>query len=628
MDRIADYALIGDCHSAALVGKDASIDWATFPAFDSPAVFARVLDDRAGHFRVAPPAWESVSRRYLPDTNVLVTTFSTSEGELEIADCMPLVAHDPADPGSLRSHHSLLRRVRCARGTATADVEIAPRFEYGAYAPRFRVPVPTLAEIVGGADALMVATTRPVDARDDHLAARWSLTAGEEAWIEVEWYPSYALPSVRAAVEPETFARHLESTVEFWRRWMEQCWYDGDYAEEVRRSALVLKALTYAPSGAVVAAPTASLPEAIGGGRNWDYRYTWIRDSTLTLAALYTLGFRGEADAFKGWLERTGAGRPEDLQIMYGIDGRRSLPERELDHLEGHRGSRPVRVGNGAVKQLQLDSYGQILEAAYLYRKLGGGLDEDNWRFLEGLAEIVARHWREPDHGIWEMRDAPRHFTHSKLHCWLALDRAIALAGALGKSARVGEWTEARDEVAAFLSWEAAPEGWFVQAPERHEADASVLMIPAVGFLPASDERVERTIDRIQRDLGGSGLIHRYRGDDGLEGEEGAFLLCSFWMVDALVYAGRLGEAETLFERVLGLANDVGLFAEEADDATGEALGNFPQAFTHMALVTSAAHLTMARRGEIDPSARRDFAEALLERLAASHPNFREARGD
>jgi GH15 family glucan-1,4-alpha-glucosidase len=624
--RIAEYALLGDCHSSALVARDGSIDWATFPAFDSPAVFARILDERGGHFRVSPAEAFESERAYLPDTNVLVTTFKTEAGVVEVTDCMPLVAGNAHEPSSVRSHHSILRRVRCTRGSAAVDIEVAPRFEYGAYAPRFRAPIPTLGEIVGGADALLVASTLPVDARDDHLGARWSLTAGEEAWIEVEWYPACELPLLRAPVEPETFARHLESTIEFWREWMRGCWYEGEHEALVRRSALVLKALTYAPSGAVVAAPTTSLPEAIGGARNWDYRYTWIRDATLTLTALYTLGFRGEADAFKTWLERTGAGRPEDLQIMYGIDGRRSLPERELPHLAGHRGSRPVRVGNGAVKQSQLDAYGQILEAAYLYGKLGGSLDDDNWRFLEGLADIVADTWREPDHGIWEMRDKPRHFTHSKLHCWLALDRAIKLGEALGRRERVDAWTEARDQVAAYLEREAAPDGWFVQAPERPEADASVLMIPAVGFLPASDPRVLQTLDAVRRDLGRNGLLHRYVGDDGLEGGEGAFLLCSFWLIDALVYAGRVDEAEAIFERVAALQNDVGLFAEEADDSTGEALGNFPQAFTHMALVTSAAHLSLARRGEIDSGRAQDFAEVLLDRLAAAHPEIRRRR--
>ena len=621
MNRIADYALLGDCHSAALVGRDGSIDWACFPRFDSPAVFCKILDaERGGAFAVRPTDVRGVRRAYLPDTNVLVTTFECADGILKLTDCMPVAQLDPERPTRVASCHAILRKVECVEGAVTVDVSITPRPEYGSFVPRFRLLSDWCAEIVGGADAVVVRASLPLDATTEAVTGRWTLRAGQDAFVEAAWSRSHRALGTPTNVLQDLadMRRRLDDTVRFWRTWMEGCWYEGEHTDAVRRSALVLKALTFAPTGAVVAAPTTSLPEEIGGERNWDYRYTWIRDATLTLASLFALGFTEEADAFKYWLERTGAGRPEDLQIMYGIGGERSLPEMELTHLAGHRGSRPVRVGNAAVKQLQLDAYGQILEAAYLYGKAGGQLTPENWRFVSGLADIVCERWRAPDQGIWEIRDEPRHFVHSKVNCWVALDRAVRIATATGRAGDVERWGEERDAIRAHLLEEAGADGWFPQASGSDVADAAALLLPATGILPTDDPRVAATLDRVLADLGSgdTGLIHRYRTQDGLRGGEGAFLLCSFWLLDCLIHCGRLDEADRLLARLLGHANDVGLYAEEVDPATGEALGNFPQAFSHMALVLSCAHLSAAKRGQI-PGGPVDYAEGALDRLAA-----------
>ena len=621
-DSIGDYALIGDCHSAALVSRAGSIDWACFPRFDSPSVFGRILDhQRGGTFEVVPEHLEETERQYVEGTNVLTTRFRCRTGTLEVTDCMPVEALDAAARSRVRTFHSILRRLHCVDGEVTVRVHVAPRFDYGSFVPRFRAPGDRTAEIVGGADALWVRATQDLEAADDEIVGAWSLSSGTDAFIEVQWSPSHHAPPPNAP-DRDDMAGRQQATVDYWRSWLSSCWYEGDHEDMVRRSALVLKALTYAPTGAVVAAPTTSLPEEIGGIRNWDYRYTWLRDTTLTLTSLFILGFTEEADDFKVWLERTGAGRAEDVQIMYGIEGERSLPERELAHLAGHAGSAPVRVGNGAAKQMQLDCYGQILEAAHLYAKAGGAITPDNWKFLSGLVDVVCKTWLQPDHGIWEIRDEPRHFVHSKLNCWIALDRGCRMARALGLD--YPDWVRERDAVEEYLMSLARREGSFPQAADVSAADASTLLIPAAGFLPTEDPLVASTIDRVRAELERDGLVYRYLADDGLDGGEGAFLLCSFWLVDCLVYGGRIDEADRLLTRLLELANDVGLFGEQADAATGAALGNFPQAFTHMALVLSCAHLSAAKQGMVPLGASCDYAELALDRLLAARMN--EAR--
>jgi GH15 family glucan-1,4-alpha-glucosidase len=617
VNRIGDYGMIGDCHSLALVGRDGSIDWLCFPRFDSSSVFARMLDQDAGHFRVAPAAAiQEVRRTYLPSTNVLATTFVTSDGELELTDCMPVRPFDPESPTAVDNCASVLRRVRCRSGRIDVTVDLRPRFEYGVVLPRFTRLSSRTAAIVGGPDALWVRASGELDVDRQHIAARWELSAGDEAWIEVAWTPAVdRSPHDGTGDHVADMERRLAETVGFWEAWLDRCSYLGDHERRVHRSALVLKALTYAPTGAVVAAGTTSLPEWIGGGRNWDYRFTWIRDATLTLASLALLGYLGEAAAFKGWLERTCAGRPEDIQIMYRVTGERLLPELTLGHLRGHRDSAPVRIGNAAAGQLQLDSLGQLLEAAYLFGRAGGELTVDNAGFLRRVADQAVREWRRPDQGIWEIRDAPRHFVHSKLNCWVALDRAVRLADAGQLEGDRELWRTERDTVAAWLRSEGSPDGWYVQAAGHPLADAAALLVPALGFLPPADPRVLATIDVVQRDLNDRGHVHRYRSPDGLPGDEGAFLLCSFWLLDALTHAGRLDEAEVLLERLFGLANDVGLYAEMVDPSTGEHLGNTPQAFTHMAVVTSCSAISAARRGQLpSPDHAFSFVEAALER--------------
>jgi GH15 family glucan-1,4-alpha-glucosidase len=624
-NEIADYALIGDCHTNALVGRNGSVDWLCFPRPDSPSVFTHLLDDKhGGNFAVRVDDAD-VARAYVEDTNVLRTAWTTADGELEVLDCMPVRADGDGPPVPMRG---VLRRLRCTRGRVTAQIRVTPRFEYALVVPRLRTPTPYLADFVGGGSAIRVRATHPLERRDAHtlrrgdvLAAAWELTEGEVAWVVATWTPAHLEPVDIPEPEPDRWQEDLDATLDYWRSWVQACDYDGDMRADVHRSALVLKALTYAPTGALLAAATTSLPEEIGGERNWDYRFTWIRDATLTLTSLFILGLRAEAVAFKQWLERTGAGRPQDLQIMYGIEGERHLPEIVLDHLGGHRGSVPVRVGNGAVKQLQLDSYGQLLESAYLFDRAGGDITEDNWHYLTGLADICCERWSEPDQGIWEIRDEPRHFTHSKVNCWLALRRAVQLAEsrAMPVPAR---WREECDRVAELLLDDARRRGWFAQAIGSDVPDAAALLVPAVGFVASDDPLVTATVEVIVDKLSTEGgLVHRYLADDGLRGGEGAFLLCSFWLVDVLSHAGRVANAEALLDKLRALSNDVGLYAEEVDTTTGAHLGNTPQAFTHMAMVTSLAHLSAARRGLLpDDGAPHDYAELALDRLLARHP--------
>ncbi|SRR6266545_2228548 len=597
---ISTYALLSDCHSAALVSQDGSIDWCCFHRFDARPVFARLLDwSHGGHFRVAPTGPYRASRRYLPGTNVLETRFATEHGVITVVDCLAVRrGRWAADADQTRSHHQLLRLVGCEAGQVEITVEFAPRFDYGLTVPRLELQADDLGVVVGGADALVLQSELPIRmVAGCACAGRAVLHPGQSVFLALTYQLPHQL-AVHRLTKDEVIAR-VDRTVRFWRGWSGRCGYHGPYREQVLRSALVLKGLTNAPTGAIVAAPTTSLPEAVGGVRNWDYRYSWLRDAALNLYALFTLGYTDEAHAFMGWLERTTAGRAEDLQPMYGVGGERLLPEAELAALEGYRGSRPVRIGNAAASQFQLDTYGYLLDTAWLYHRHGGDLTPTFWRFLRGAVDVVANRWTQPDAGIWEVRGGRRHFVSSKVMAWVAVDRAIHLARARSLPADLDHWQRLRQAIRRQVERDGTDPatGAFMQAFGTRALDASNLLIPLVRFLPPGDPRVQATMDRTARELAVEGLVYRYReADDGLPPGEATFVICSFWLVDNLALAGRTGQARELFERLLGHANDVGLLAEEVDPNRGELLGNFPQAFSHVGLIGAAINLDKTHR--------------------------------
>jgi alpha,alpha-trehalase len=597
---IGDYALLSDCHSAALVSRDGSIDWCCFHRFDARPVFSRLLDwTGGGHFRVAPTGPYTVSRHYLPDTNVLETRYVTPSGVLTVVDCLAIRRGAAAgDAAQTRSHHQLLRLVRCEAGQVEVRVEFAPRFDYGLTTPRLELHGDDLGVVYGGADALVLQSELTlVQTELCGCGATATLRAGDQAFLAL----THQLPhqvQVHRLSRDEVVAR-IDRTVGFWRDWSARCTYQGPYREQVLRSALVLKGLTNAPTGAIVAAPTTSLPEQLGGMRNWDYRYSWLRDAAMNLYALFTLGYTDEAHAFMGWLERTTAGRAEDLQLMYGVGGERLLPEIQLDSLDGYRGSRPVRIGNAAADQFQLDVYGYLLDTAWLYHRHGGPITPVFWRLLAGAVEVVARRWTEPDDGIWEVRGGRRHFVSSKVMAWVAVDRAIRLARAHSLPADLDRWTALRRAIRRRVEQAGVDPatGAFTQAIGSPALDAANLLLPLVRFLPPEDPRIRATVERTARELAPHGLVHRYLGaDDGLPGGEASFVICSFWLVDNLALAGQTDHATALFERLLGHANDLGLLAEEIDPASGQLLGNFPQAFSHVGLISAAINLQRGHR--------------------------------
>jgi len=585
---LEDYGLIGDLQTAALVSREGAIDWLCLPRFDSGAVFASLLGtEENGHWTIQPASeFRTPSRRYTDDTLILETTFETSDGSVRLIDFMPPRETKP----------DVVRIVEGVRGRVEMQTELALRFDYGSAIPWVRNLEGTLVGIAGP-DAVTLRTPVELEGRDFRTYASFSVSEGDRIPFVLTWFPSHE--QAPDSVDPEAA---LEDTVRYWEDWADRCSHGGRWHDDIHRSVLTLKALTYAPTGGLVAAPTTSLPEALGGVRNWDYRFCWLRDATLTLLALIRSGYVEEAGAWRDWLLRAVAGKPDDLQIMYGVAGERRLTEIELPWLKGYASSSPVRIGNDASRQLQLDVYGEVLDALYQARRRGLKASVDAWALGRKLLDWLESGWREEDEGLWEVRGPRRHFTHSKLMAWVAFDRGVKLIRRYDREGPIERYRELRREIRRDILEHGynAERGAFVQFYGSDRLDASLLLIPLVGFLPADDERVVGTVDAIQRELLRDGLVERYRADeenvdvDGLPPGEGVFLPCSFWLAAVLAQQGRLDDALALFERLLSLRNDLGLIAEEYDPERKRLVGNFPQAFTHLALVETA--FTLAKR--------------------------------
>jgi GH15 family glucan-1,4-alpha-glucosidase len=602
---IGDYALLSDCRSATLVSRAGSVDWLCLPRFDSPAVFARILDPGGGHFAIRPDGEFEASRAYVDQTMVLETTFVTASGTAVLTDAMAVGRNERGHDLGAESPGVLLRRLVCTDGEMEVEVSYAPRPEYGLIHPILQA-VPGGLAARGGAVRLLLSAPSTFQIEEATATAHLHLAAGQAVMFALQH--ARMLDPPLAAWGAGHIDGRLEDTLKGWRSWsaIHQT-YEGPWRDLVHHSGRVLQALTFAPTGAIVAAPTTSLPETVGGERNWDYRYTWVRDASLTMEALWVAACPDEANKFFTFLADAAASqlrRGLDLQIMFGIGGEHDLSERQLPHLAGWRGSRPVRVGNGAWTQRQLDVYGELLGAAQRLVEQLGELDPITRQFLTAAADTAAKRWMEKDQGIWEVRGEPRDFLYSKLMCWVALDRAIALAPELSAQHRVESWTAARDEIRAAIldrGW-SEQAGAFTQAFGSDSLDASNLMLAITGFLPGDDPRMKATIDATAARLTDQrGLVYRYLAHDGLAGEEGTFLLCTFWLAQAQALAGEVDQAAATFERAVAAINDVGLLAEEVDVPSGEMIGNFPQAFSHIGLVNAAWAITQAQQRAARP---------------------------
>jgi len=601
---IADYGLLSDCNSAALVAVDGSLDWLCLPRFDSTALFAAILDPDAGHWHIRPAGEFTAERRYAEGSLVLETTFTTDTGVVRLRDALAFSEGQRGHDIGRDAPHELVRSVEGVEGTVALVMELAPRPEYGLVRPLFRTTEDG-GRTFGGPNQVVVRAGVPVSIEAATMRAAFAVSAGESVGFSLRWIPTEA-HEAPSATAPDAVAARIDDTVETWRSWeAEHSVYEGPHRELVRLSSRVLQGLTYRPTGAIVAAPTTSLPETVGGERNWDYRYSWIRDASLTLQALYVGACPDEVGEFVSFMTSSaggGAGHMHSLQIMYGIGGEHDLTERELPHLRGWRDSSPVRVGNGAWGQRQLDVYGELLDALHRYHEQLGELHPEIQQFVAELADAAARGWKEKDAGMWEMRGEPRHHLSSKVLCWTALDRAVKLAPSLGEYAKAEEWAAERDAIRDAVlerGWSETKQA-YAQSFDADDLDAAALLMPLVGFLPATDARMRSTIEAVARELTEDGLVLRYRNDeglnaDGLHGEEGTFVICSFWLVSCLARAGEVERAEKLFADLAGYANDLGLLAEEIDTESGELLGNFPQAFSHIGLITAAWEIDQAR---------------------------------
>ena len=585
---IEDHGVIGDLHTAALVGIDGTIDWLCLPRFDAPSVFASILDDeKGGHFRLRPLNYVRSQQLYLPDTNVLLTRFLSSEGVAEVLDFMPIEA-------GLKERHDLVRSIRVVRGSMRFEADCRPAFDYARQ--RHTISLGKTGAVFACAGTRLGLATR-VPLREGpyrNALAQFALEEGEDATFVLQQLKEGEGPEEVLSNAP--FQDRLQGTLDYWRRWISGSTYRGRWREMVNRSALALKLMVYDPTGALVAAPTMGLPETIGGERNWDYRYTWLRDAAFTLYSLIRVGFNEEAHNFMGWLLDVCRNSDGKLQPLYGIDGRTEIHEEELPHLSGYRNSRPVRLGNGAYNQLQLDLYGAVLDAAYLHNKHAAPLDYDVWNNLRPTLDWLSENWRQPDEGIWEVRGGRRPFVSSKVLSWVALDRAVRMARQRGLPAPEDHWIKQRNAIYE----EVMKKGWnpkresFVQYYGGEALDASLLLMPLVKFVGPTDPRWLATLNGIQKELSHDTLVYRYKvaeaADDGFSSEEGSFNTCSFWLVECLTRAGRLEEARLALEKMFSYANHLGLFTEEIGPS-GEALGNFPQALTHLALVSAAVRL-------------------------------------
>lgn len=592
--RIEDYALIGDTQTAGLVGKDGSIDWMCFPRFDSGACFAALLGDRShGHWRLGPVGEiRSVKRRYLPDTLVLETVMTTDSGTVRLLDCMP----------PRNSVPDVVRVIECVRGSVEIEHVLCARFDYGSTEPWLRHDHNDRGgyTAVAGPDALTLHTELEHHSKNNNWVARFTLREGEQQSFHLLWHESH----LQAEHVPEEGLEAIAQTQTWWREWTGRCSnHASPWEDAIRRSAITLKALTYAPTGGIVAAATTSLPEGIGGVRNWDYRFCWLRDATFTLYALMMAGYQDEAAAWRDWLLRAVAGNPEQLQIMYGVGGERRLHEVELPWLPGYEGSAPVRVGNGAYDQFQLDVFGEVIDALHQARRGGLETDPSAWKLELGMMDYLESAWAKPDEGIWEVRGPRRHFTHSKMMAWVAVDRAIRGIEQFKLEGPLEKWKALRARIHAEVcerGYDASANA-FTQSYDSKSLDASLLMMPLLGFLPATDSRVVGTVAAIEKKLLWDGLVLRYQTDDcnvdGLPGKEGVFLLCTFWLADCYAMMGRKDEARALFERLLSLRNDVGLLAEQYDPDAKRMLGNFPQAFSHVGLINTAMNLLKHQDG-------------------------------
>jgi GH15 family glucan-1,4-alpha-glucosidase len=593
---IGDYGLIGDCHSAALVSKQGSIDWCCLPRFDSGSAFGRLLDwEHGGHCQIAPigTGWES-TRDYLDETLVLETKFRTRGGEARLVDCFLAAERPDRSRGP-----SLLRLIEGQRGTVELEVKVAPRFDYGQVTPWIRRHGHRLHSAIGGNDSLVVWCEEELTEDPAHeLVGRLRVSAGDRLRLLLSYLPPEQVDGDGVTEpEPDALDAQLEETVSRWRQWGSKVNLDGGDETGARRSALVLKALTYEPTGGIVAAPTTSLPEVIGGKRNWDYRYAWVRDSSFSSRAFAELGCDQEADAFRSFIMRSAAGHAEELQVVYGVGGERRVRCQSLSDVEGYRGSTPVEVGNDAAGQRQLDAYGELVNLTWRWHRRGHSPTDDDWRFLVSLIDHAAENWAKPDQGIWEWPGKPDHFVHSKALCWAAIDRGIRLADESMRRAPTRRWKKARDEIRRAIERRGydRKRGVFLQAFDRQELDAAALLLPRVELVDWQDERMTRTIAAIRDELdAGDGLLYRYRRKDGLPGREGAFLCCSFWLVECLARSGDLVEAREVFDQAVACANDLGLMSEEVDPKAKELLGNFPQALTHLSHIDAAVALAEA----------------------------------